>query len=62
MRTFLHTLHTDVWGPASSPSFDGFWFYLLIVDEYSWYVWQFPMTRNLDVVHLFSNFLTLIEN
>ena len=25
--SFLHTLHTDVWGPASVSSYDGYQFY-----------------------------------
>ena len=32
---FLHTLHTDVWGLASVSSYDGYQFYLIIIDEYS---------------------------
>jgi histone deacetylase 1/2 len=39
--TFLHTLHSDVWGPASVPSFDGNRFYLILVDEYSRYIYGY---------------------
>jgi len=60
--SFLHTLHTDVWGPASVPSFDGFRFYLIIVDEYSRYIWLFPMTRKSDVATIFPTFITQMAN
>ena len=33
--TFLYTLHTDVWGFVYVSSYDGYQFYLIIVDEYS---------------------------
>lgn len=60
--SILHTLHTDVWGPAPISSFDGFRFYLVIVDEYSRYIWKFPLARKSDVLHIFPKFLTMIEN
>ncbi|KAF9663835.1 hypothetical protein SADUNF_Sadunf17G0093300 [Salix dunnii] len=59
---FLHTLHTDVWGPASVTSFDGFRFYLIIIDEYSRYVWLFPMARKSEVATIFPMFIKRMEN
>jgi len=56
-NSFLHTLHTDVWGPASVSSYNGFRFYLLIVDEYSHYIWLFPMARKSNVAMIFPAFL-----
>jgi histone deacetylase 1/2 len=58
----LHTLHPDVWGPASVSSFDGFLFYLIIVDEYSRYIWLFPMARKFDVAVIFPIFITQMAN
>ena len=58
---FLHTLHSDVWGPASVPSYDGNRFYLIIVDEYSQYIWFFPMNQKSDVAIIFTSFLKQME-
>jgi histone deacetylase 1/2 len=58
---FLHTLHSDVWGPAFVPSYDGNHFYLIIVDEYSRYIWFFPMNRKSDVAIIFPSFLKQME-
>ena len=60
--SFLHTLHTDVWGPASVLSFDGFHFYLIIIDEYSRYIWLFPMARKSNVTSIFPTFITQMAN
>lgn len=51
-----------MWGPTPFASYDGFRFYLVIVDEYSHYIWFFPLARKLDVIQIFSKFLTLMEN
>jgi len=58
---FLHTLHSDVWGPAFVPSYDGNRFYLIIVDEYSRHLWFFPMNRKSDVAIIFPSFLKQME-
>ena len=55
---FLHTLHTDVWGPMSIPFFDGFRFYLIIINEYSRYIWLFSMAHKSDVATIFPAFIT----
>jgi len=59
--SFLHTLHSDVWGPAFVPSYDGNQFYLIIVDEYSWHIWFFLMNRKSDVATIFPSFLKQME-
>lgn len=60
--SFLLTLHTDVWGPTFVPSFDGFWFYLIIVDEYYHYIWLFPMACKSDFATIFPTFITQMAN
>jgi hypothetical protein len=59
--SFLHTLHSDVWGPVSVPSYDGNQFYLIIVDEYSRHIWFFLMNRKSDVATIFPSFLKQME-
>ena len=60
--SFLHTLHTDVWGPMSIPFFDGFRFYLIIINEYSRYIWLFSMAHKSDVATIFPAFITQMAN
>lgn len=62
VSSFLHTIQMDVWGLAPIISLDGFCFYLVIVDEHSYYIWLFPLARISNVISIFPNFLTLLEN
>lgn len=39
----LDMLHLDVWGPAPVQSMNGHRFYLSIIDDFSRYVWLFPL-------------------
>lgn len=58
--TFLHMLHMDVWGPISI-SHDGFILYLVIVDEYSRYVWQCSMAQKSNVILILPRILKILE-
>lgn len=52
--TPFEILHTDVWGPSSVCSIDGFKYYLLIVDDYTKFTWIFPMTVKSEVSSIHS--------
>ena len=58
----LDMLHLDVWGPAPVYSMNGHRFYLSIVDDFSRYVWSFPLFHKSNVTDVFSTFKTQIEN
>ncbi|KAI0527296.1 hypothetical protein KFK09_002895 [Dendrobium nobile] len=58
----LELLHSDVWGPSSVTTKQGFRYYLLIIDDYSRYSWIFPLLFKSNVMHTFINFIKLIEN
>jgi hypothetical protein len=49
--SFLHTLYTDVWGPTSVSSFDGFRFYLFIIYEHYRYIWLANLMLQLYFLH-----------
>jgi histone deacetylase 1/2 len=48
-------LHCDLW-TSPVPSVSGFKYYLVILDDYSHYVWTFPLRAKSDVHKLFINF------
>lgn len=58
----LELLHLDVWGPSSSPTISGFQFYLVLVDDYSWYSWLYLLKNKSDVFIVFSKFKVQVEN
>ena len=57
----LQILFSDVW---SSPtlSFDGYKYYLILVDHYTRYMWLFPLKLKSQIAATFIKFKELIEN
>lgn len=58
----LYQIHMDVWGPALVTSYDNFLFYLVIINEYSRFVWLFPLAQKSDLAYSLQNFITLMHN
>lgn len=56
MKGDLQSLNKD------SFYYDGFQFYLIIVDEYSQYIWHFLMAHKSNVAMIVSTFLKQMEN
>ena len=54
-------LHMDVWGPAPIPSFQGFRYYLLILDDYTKYIWLFPMRYKSEVQKYVTSFKAFVS-
>lgn len=48
-------IHADVW-TAPVQSFSGFKYYLVFIDDYSHYIWTFPLRAKSDVFHYFLAF------
>uniref|UniRef100_A0A803NGE1 Retrovirus-related Pol polyprotein from transposon TNT 1-94 n=1 Tax=Cannabis sativa TaxID=3483 RepID=A0A803NGE1_CANSA len=52
---------TDVWGPSFYPSSNGFRYYVSFMDDFTKFVWIFPMKNKFEVCSIFSQFNTLVE-
>ena len=65
--TLLHTtapfqiIHSDVWGPASFLSIDGYRYYISFVDGNSRYTWIFPLRLKSEATAMFVFFNKMIE-
>ncbi|GKA16980.1 putative RNA-directed DNA polymerase [Tanacetum coccineum] len=57
----LDLLVCDVWGLTPITSSDGHNYFLLCVDDFSRYMWIFPLTHKSDVFNVFKQFITVIE-
>ncbi|KAJ4793324.1 polyprotein [Rhynchospora pubera] len=58
----LQIIHSDVWGPSPTLSFNGFRYYVIFVDDFSKYSWIYFMANKSDVVTIFSAFKCQVEN
>ena len=57
----INVIFSDVWtSPVSS--FDGFNYYVIFVDNYTKYIWLYPLRRKSDVHYTFVAFKQLVEN
>lgn len=54
-------MHMDVWGPAPVASFRGFKYYLVILDDFSRYLWLFPMQYKSDVQDIVTQFTAYVK-
>lgn len=54
-------IHTNVWGPSSTLSMDGYRYYLVIVDDYTRYTWIIPLKVKSEVASILIQFITFVE-
>jgi histone deacetylase 1/2 len=57
----LDLIFTDVWGPASMPSKTGAKHFVSFLDDYSKFLWLFPIQLKSNVEHVFLNFQIYVE-
>jgi hypothetical protein len=57
----LHWIHTDIW---TSPVLlvSGYKYYVIFVDDFSRYIWFYPLHAKSDVYECFIKFKVLVEN
>ncbi|PRQ49208.1 putative RNA-directed DNA polymerase [Rosa chinensis] len=55
-------IHSDLWGPSPSMSFEGFKYYFTLIDECTRYTWIFPLRNKREAFPLFQVFCAFIAN
>ncbi|RVX10885.1 Retrovirus-related Pol polyprotein from transposon RE1 [Vitis vinifera] len=58
----LELVHTDLWGPASVKSTSGARYFILFLDDYSWYTWFYPLQTKDQALPAFKKFKLQVEN
>jgi hypothetical protein len=52
-------LHFDVWtSPVYSNS--GYKYYVVLLDDYTHYIWTFPVRQKSDVFHIICSFFSYV--
>ena len=54
-------IFSDVWGPATLFSSDGYHYFFIFVNAYTKYVWYYPLVTKSDVYSVFHQFQTLVK-
>ena len=55
-------IHCDLWGPFSTPTIDGYKFFLIIVDDFTRCTWVYLLKHKSETQSLFPKFATMISN
>ena len=59
--SLLELVHSDVWGPSPLTSLLGFNYYVIFVDDYSWFTWLFLLKHKNEVLSVFKHFKSMVE-
>src|SRR5206468_4592975 len=58
----LYLIHCDIWGPSPEPSLTGDKYFILFLDDYSRFLWIYPLKYKSDSLKYFKLFKTTHEN
>ena len=61
-KGILDYVHSDVWGPAKTPSLGGRHYFVTFVDDFSRRVWVFTMKKKDEVLGVFLRWKAQVEN
>lgn len=57
----LERINSDVWGPSSVVSIEGYRYYVSFIDECTKFTWIFPLIYKSQVLEVFQSFYALIQ-
>ncbi|KAJ9536138.1 hypothetical protein OSB04_un000681 [Centaurea solstitialis] len=60
-KEILNYVHTDVWGPSSTPSMSGGKYFVSFIDDFSHKLWVYVLKLKSDVFETFKTWLARVE-
>jgi len=60
--TIFELIHVDIWGPYKCATYDGYKYFLTIVDDHSRATWVHLMTTKSNAFPLLQQFISFAEN
>jgi transposase InsO family protein len=54
-------VHSDIWGPAPTPTMGGSRYFVLFIDDYSRFTWIFMMKNRHELAQIYINFAKMIK-
>jgi len=57
----LELIHSDVWGPAPVSSYNGHKYFVFFIDDFSRFIWFYPIKHKSEVADTFQKFHIMVE-
>lgn len=54
-------VHTDLWGPTPINFVKGFIYYILFLDDFSRFIWIYPLKQKSEAYAAFQHFTALVQ-
>ncbi|KAM1466210.1 hypothetical protein ACFX2I_031434 [Malus domestica] len=61
-KCLFEKVHSDVWGPSQIQYVEGYKYYITFVDEFSRFMWIFPMINKSEACSIFVKFTAFVFN
>ena len=53
-------IHSDIWGPAPTPTVNGYRYFVLFIDDYSRFTWIYFLKHRSELSQIYIDFATMI--
>ena len=60
-NSIFELIHSDGWGPSPVASISGSRYFVVFINDYSYYSWIFPMKSRSKILPIYSNFAKMVE-
>ncbi|CAJ2654890.1 unnamed protein product [Trifolium pratense] len=54
-------VHSDIWGPAPTPTMGGSRYFVIFIDDYSRFTWIYMMKNRHELSQIYTNFAKMIQ-
>jgi len=54
-------VHSDIWGPAPTPTMGGSRYFVLFIDDYSIFTWIYMMKNRHELPQIYINFAKMVQ-
>ena len=60
-NSIFELIHSDVWEPSPVASIGGSRYFVVFINDYSYYSWIFPMKSRSEILPIDNNFAKMVE-
>lgn len=61
VQFYIELIHIDTWGPYKTATYDGFKYFLTIVDDFSKGTWTYLLSTKSNIFSVLKSFLLMVE-